>query len=125
MRRPEQWLTFPGSQSGFEAASSFSSFFEFSSVAIRDIFGTVVFHFLSFSFRTRRKHPPDTLPKLSQVSVKLRGKKENLCQKIKSDVYRSKRHLTVVITPIKIQIHKRVVKRAAFMGSSQIQVNGG
>lgn len=112
--------TVTGSQLGFEAASSFSSFFEFSSMAMRDIFETVVFHFLSFSFRTRRKHPLDTIPKLSQASVQLRGKKNNLCQKLKSDAYGTQRHLAFVIIPIRTQIHERVVKKIAFIVRSQI-----
>lgn len=89
-------------------------------MAMRDIFETVVFHFLSFSFRTRRKHPLDTIPKLSQASVQLRGKKNNLCQKLKSDAYGTQRHLAFVIIPIRTQIHERVVKKIAFIVRSQI-----
>lgn len=94
-------------------------------MALRDIFETVAFHFLSFSFRTRRKHPLDTIPKLSQASVQLRGKK-NLGQKLKSDAYGTQRHLAFVIIPIRTQIHERVVKKkTAFIVRSQIQINGG
>lgn len=92
---------------------------------MRDIFETVVVHFLSFSFRAGRKHPLDTIPKLSQASVQLRGNKNNLCQKLKSDAYGTQRHLAFVIIPIRTHIHERVVEKIAFIVRSQIQVNRG
>ena len=94
-------------------------------MAMRDIFETVVFHFLSFSFRARRKHPLDTIPKLSQASVQLRGNKNNLSQKLKSDAYGTQRHLAFVIIPSRTHILERVVEKIAFIVRSQIQVNGG